>query len=1687
MQCVIIKDKFGKTIGAKTPNGVDSRLFTDIASLPFIEDNNKAATVLAATYNILPTLKTEVNGEPTIVFNTPKGTTQSYREALISGAQIVEYGYENKAGAFVPVGEVSTSLSEDNYHSVVNSAIANGVLAERKTFVNGRYVLVGAGEGVVPNVNANIVAQELRDKLGNVKVDNAGRIITPEKEVELPEVSERSELADSLINPLNYQPIGEDLLDSSSKGQMSIEVEDSIVSPIVEALKNSGLASEVSLMSNEEMNELRGVNSTDGGVVKGAVIGDKVILNKDNMTLDTPIHEFGHLWNSVAKIKNEELYKQGLNLIEKEGQEYIDYVKKTQPKLKGEALLEEALAQAIGDSGARILNEKRSSNLNKWFKDFFDWLSDQLGISQYSGDTLKNLTLDQFATAVAIEIIRGDQNNPLNPIVTEQTIGDKKSSITFNYLEEKRIPELVKSGKVKIHNDLGFMSGYHVFTHSPDDTLGGKIIFKREGKEDTIFEGLGGLYFTTIFDKIWAVKNNENGTSSIFKTKINQLRKVSKDGRVFFLLVKGSDVKGLSNPQGVEASLQTVANLIHSGILKPSIVKENIIKAVSEISKGKDSITLHKGVKTSDLIDDLMNYFHDDKKLSFERRGDVLKKLLQGIYADIKSDATTLSKVAAYMEVDNKLTKKEDFIDLFGKVSAEQRLKGLSTGDIYAAIEITHDVEEKEGKHKVFNRDLFMKDEKGNEVDFVLHLIEGNHNMLNNLVDVRGNDLSYYVNNPEVNARGNVKNPKVSFSSTLLSWNAGGVGSGIVRPQVKMSVDQDPNDLQLSNSSNGTGASTQEFFGNVVTGGDARYEPSKPYEYEEEFFGTEKSFQDNYDQKMGNFDQHIATSIPTFRETQIKKGAAIVRLFKKAPEVINNALKALKDTYQEITGIKSSPTFIPVDSKKFKELAEYHTSVSDDRNNEVMKRSYRKFLDETLQQFNYLLSKGYDLRPYLGKGEPYGVNSNLIREDLKNNNRLFYLMSRSATGEGNENESSENYMPFEETGIVIDGQPVLYNDAFRAVHDVFGHGMVNNSFSAQGELDAYQTHKTMYSKEAQKALFLETVMYNAYYQSNKKYAPRKIYDVPQEFMDFFDEGPVVYDLGGSEGSWVKTITEESNGNIKTINLDPSPEMQDSFNRNKPENSEMSLEAFYQGWDDVKTHQPKEKADIVHESMMFQFIDNDGERSDYIKEVKNKYLKDNGLFLTEEKFQMNSPSEYQANEELKVPHKDKYYTKEQQSLKADQVLVGMKKNQANYSQYLSELKEQFKYVQPYWFSGNFRGIVATDNKEMLDKFLREIGTTSNPAYTFSPTHKDVLRQSVAQNPFESPQKHPTKPGIKTVKIGNTTVHFREGAKKLTLEYIETERGTRKTGEATKALEAMKQYADQTHKEIHLFADPKDTVDNKALSEQKLIEFYRKNGFQSKYGHLENEMFYVPRRFSVEPVSTELSEITQRQTVEPNKDTKKSTPLYTNEDVYEVTDPKVYTDAMADAIDEMKKDPKGYKSAQLTPLTEEEATDILNTGGRIFMTKDNMSGGYVNVDGYMGGLFRNPKGKGGVSRVLQDARVAVGGRFFDSFAVNEERYLQNGFRPLIRQDFNPRYAPENWENTTLKTRPDNVFFVYDPNYKATLGEGTRNNDYNEAYKQSKNFTPTPSIPTAAFNSIIDNMMKDPPEGFNMTCGI
>ena len=185
-------------------------------------------------------------------------------------------------------------------------------------------------------------------------------------------------------------------------------------------------------------------------------------------------------------------------------------------------------------------------------------------------------------------------------------------------------------------------------------------------------------------------------------------------------------------------------------------------------------------------------------------------------------------------------------------------------------------------------------------------------------------------------------------------------------------------------------------------------------------------------------------------------------------------------------------------------------------------------------------------------------------------------------------------------------------------------------------------------------------------------------------------------------------------------------------------------------------------------------------------------------------------------------------------------------------------------------------------------------------------------------------------------------------------------------------------------------------------------------------------------------------------------------YKPEEVVETTDAAAFAASQAEAITQRKDD-----KLQVTPLTKGDAQNIIDEGGKLFITKDGKSGAYVTADGYMGGLFKQPEAnRTQAAKVLQDARIQAGGKFFDAFGINtesgkgttlEDIYIKNGFRPVARMTFNPEFAPDGWENTNLKNRPDNVFFVYDPTYKATKGEGQRIEDYDQAYELAKNFSP------------------------------
>jgi hypothetical protein len=163
---------------------------------------------------------------------------------------------------------------------------------------------------------------------------------------------------------------------------------------------------------------------------------------------------------------------------------------------------------------------------------------------------------------------------------------------------------------------------------------------------------------------------------------------------------------------------------------------------------------------------------------------------------------------------------------------------------------------------------------------------------------------------------------------------------------------------------------------------------------------------------------------------------------------------------------------------------------------------------------------------------------------------------------------------------------------------------------------------------------------------------------------FGNKKSLMYDIGGSEGGFVKAITLLSNGNIRTINVDANSDMQKSHDKNPVEGSIFAKSAFGEGFDNdgefIEKYEPSDKADIVHESMTFQFISDT--RDDKIKEVFDKYIKPDGLFISEEKFSHENEKQWKANEDMKdKKYKSKYYDDNQISIKREVVLTGMKSN------------------------------------------------------------------------------------------------------------------------------------------------------------------------------------------------------------------------------------------------------------------------------------------------------------------------------------------------------------------------------------------------------------------------------------------
>ena len=122
-------------------------------------------------------------------------------------------------------------------------------------------------------------------------------------------------------------------------------------------------------------------------MIKGAWVSsdNKVLINPDMATYDTPIHEFAHIWARQLQRQNPELWKRGVELLK--GSKYmrkVDSIPAYRNLRKTGQLsrfYEEVMANAIGKRGYQIYGSQRAAGKwDNWMKKFGDWIKNKLGI-----------------------------------------------------------------------------------------------------------------------------------------------------------------------------------------------------------------------------------------------------------------------------------------------------------------------------------------------------------------------------------------------------------------------------------------------------------------------------------------------------------------------------------------------------------------------------------------------------------------------------------------------------------------------------------------------------------------------------------------------------------------------------------------------------------------------------------------------------------------------------------------------------------------------------------------------------------------------------------------------------------------------------------------------------------------------------------------------------------------------------------------------------------------------------------------------------------------------------------------------------------------------------------------------------------------------------------------------------------
>lgn len=198
------------------------------------------------------------------------------------------------------------------------------------------------------------------------------------------------------------------------------------------------------------------------------------------------------------------------------------------------------------------------------------------------------------------------------------------------------------------------------------------------------------------------------------------------------------------------------------------------------------------------------------------------------------------------------------------------------------------------------------------------------------------------------------------------------------------------------------------------------------------------------------------------------------------------ALRVKNSGLLDEKGIKD----VKVNPKVSAKIADAFEQLKHTPDDPKTKKAYDALIKEVSQQYDDLKSKGLKVSK-MGEGmdNPYKSSADIVN-DVKSNKHLWYYPTDQGFGSGT--QTTQHPMLQASKHLDADGKPMLANDLFRVVHDYHGHAKEGHKLGATGEERAYQEHRKMLTKDAQKALTTETrgqnswVNYGPHGEANRK-------------------------------------------------------------------------------------------------------------------------------------------------------------------------------------------------------------------------------------------------------------------------------------------------------------------------------------------------------------------------------------------------------------------------------------------------------------------------------------------------------------------------------------------------------------------------------------------------------------------------